>query len=463
MSNSRQDAALERIFQSVAKKVSATKQEAILEKAFAEKIKRKLQAAFGKKAQLFFVGSTARDTGISGDKDIDLFVAFPKEKSRDYIVSQTIKIVKKTLPTKWEMHYAEHPYLQGHLDGYKLEVVPCFKISVNEGIISAVDRTPLHATYLQDHLTIRQKRDVRVLKALLKANGIYGAELEVEGFSGLVCEYLVLNYRSLLNLLKAAAKWAPPVVLDIEDYYDQEYDDLKKKFQTPLIIIDFIDKNRNAAAAISQRSFSKFILLSRSLLYGPTEEYFSEMKIKYSEKNLIDALSSRKLILLQMKKPKNLISDILIPQLRRSQASLAKQLEISKFKVFNSHSFSDENCSYILLELEHTLAYPIEKILGPPAFMEKDAANFLSKHKNAIRGPYLENGRLVVEQKRLQTNAVGKISEILKTPREYGIASHFIAPFKECDILEKDNLLYAVRRNNVLAAKLAQYLFQNDL
>src|SRR3989344_6706038 len=228
MASRKPDPIYENIFSSVAKRISPTKEEAEKEKAFAEGIKAKLQRAFGSRATLFFVGSTARDTGIRGDRDIDIFVAFPKEKSKDAIVRETVSTVKRVLPASWEMHYAEHPYLQGRLAGYKLEIVPCFKIEVNEGIISAVDRTPLHAQYLQKHLTEKQKRDVRVLKALLKAHGIYGAELEVGGFSGLVCEYLVLNYRSLRNLLQEASKWKPPVIVDIEDYYDQEFGQLKK-------------------------------------------------------------------------------------------------------------------------------------------------------------------------------------------------------------------------------------------
>ncbi|MEK6842867.1 MAG: tRNA CCA-pyrophosphorylase, partial [Candidatus Micrarchaeota archaeon] len=272
---------------------------------------------------------------------------------------KTISTVKKTLKTNWEMHYAEHPYLQGRIDGYKLEIVPCFRIQMNEGIISAVDRTPLHALYLQKNLSEKQKRDVRVLKALLKAHEIYGAELEVEGFSGLVCEYLVLNFRSLSNLLKEASSWKPPIVLDIENYHEGKFDLLLKKYQTPLVIIDFIDKNRNAAAAISLHSFSKFIQISREVLKNPNSSQFERKIPKINLSKLLLEAKSRNFLLLKMSKPKGIISDVLVPQLRRSAASIEKQLKLFDFQVFNNFSFSDEKSSYILLELHFLENYSL--------------------------------------------------------------------------------------------------------
>ncbi|MBI5224745.1 CCA tRNA nucleotidyltransferase [Candidatus Micrarchaeota archaeon] len=457
MAKNSNDAALENVFSAVAKKVSPTPIEAKTEKAFAQSIRSKLQAAFGNSAQLFFVGSTARDTGIRGDRDIDIFVAFPKGKSRDEIVAKTISTVKKTLKANWEMHYAEHPYLQGRIDGYKLEIVPCFRIQMNEGIISAVDRTPLHALYLQKKLTERQKRDVRVLKALLKAHGIYGAELEIEGFSGLVCEYLVLNYRSLANLLKEASSWKPPMVLDIENYHEGKYDLLIKKYQTPLIIIDFIDKNRNAAAAISLHSFSKFIQISRQVLQKPSSSWFERKIPKINLPKLHSELESRNFLLLKMAKPKGIISDVLVPQLRRSAMSIEKQLKLFDFDVFNSFSFSDEKYSCILLELPFLENYPLEKIQGPPIFMEKDLQKFLSKHKNSKR-LLIENGKAVSEQPRREKSAVSIIQKIRKSPQKSGIGSNYLLPFKNSSIFSGQALLAALKKNPSFKAKFAEFL-----
>ncbi|MFH1750604.1 MAG: CCA tRNA nucleotidyltransferase [Candidatus Micrarchaeota archaeon] len=453
----------ERIFSLVAKRVSPTLEEAREEKAFAEKIRARLQRAFSKRATLFFVGSTARDTGIRGDRDIDIFVAFPKGKKKEAIVKDTVATVKRTLPANWEMHYAEHPYLQGKMQGYKLEVVPCFKIEVNEGIISAVDRTPLHAQYLQKHLSEKQKRDVRVLKALLKAHGIYGAELEVAGFSGLVCEYLILNYRSLQNLLSASSSWAPPIVLDIEDYYDQEYSALEKRFETPLIIIDFIDRNRNAAAAISPRSFSKFIAISRAFLSAPSEKFFSLQSPSYPAKALENEIARRNLIIIKTRRPGGLITDIMVPQLRRSESALAKQLQMRDFRVFNSGSFYDEQNCYILLEIENPSAYPLVKIKGPPLHLALDVRNFIKAHKKIERGPLIEGDRVVIEEKRQVLSALDALRKMLGAPKRVGIASHFVSGIKASTLLTGDSLLYELRKNNSLREKLAQFLLASDI
>ncbi|MFH1443475.1 MAG: CCA tRNA nucleotidyltransferase [Candidatus Micrarchaeota archaeon] len=459
----KQELLYERIFSEIALRVSPTAKEAAMEKEFAEGIRKKLQKALGKKANLFFVGSTARDTGIRGDRDIDIFVAFPKGKSKEEIVKTTITTVKRILPAKWEMHYAEHPYLQAKLGNFKVEIVPCFKIKVNEGIISAVDRTPLHALYLQKHLTQKQKRDVRVLKALLKAHEIYGAELEIEGFSGLVCEYLVLNYRSLSILLSEASKWKPPVILDIEDYYDQQYEPLIQKYKSPLIIIDFIDRNRNAAAAISRKSFDKFVSLSKAFLSNPSEKWFRKPEITFTEKELTAAIMKRNFLLLKMRKPSNLVDDIIIPQLRKSERALATQLELADFEVEQTASFQNENESYILLDMRALILPTKKTIFGPPVEMEENVGRFMAAHPKPIKGPYKTKGRLAVDIKRKSPDAAKLLAMLIRNPASAGVASHFIKPMNSARLLSGHNLLYELKKNSYLQVKIAELLFSKPI
>ena len=78
------DQRISKIFSEVSKRVSPTKEEAKKEKAFAEKLRSALSKELKSEAKVHFVGSTARDTGIRGDKDIDIFLAFNREKKRDY-------------------------------------------------------------------------------------------------------------------------------------------------------------------------------------------------------------------------------------------------------------------------------------------------------------------------------------------------------------------------------------------
>ncbi|MFH0713638.1 MAG: CCA tRNA nucleotidyltransferase, partial [Candidatus Micrarchaeota archaeon] len=274
---------MESLFVKIAAGVSPSKAELEEEKKFAAGIIAKLAAKLPKTCKILFVGSAARDTGLKGDRDIDLFATFPREMNEDVIVKKTFNAAKKAVKTKWITHYAEHPYLQTTISGFKVEVIPCFQVEPHSGIKSAVDRSPLHMDYLQKKLTQRQRRDVRVMKKLLKVHEIYGAEVEVGGFSGLVCEQLMLKYGGLENLLREAAKWLPPVYIDYEGTWNAESKsgkmELLHKFpDAKLVLIDVIDRNRNAAAAVSPQSLAKFILLCRQFVKKPSESFFVEKK-----------------------------------------------------------------------------------------------------------------------------------------------------------------------------------------
>lgn len=451
----------EKVFAAASKKITPSLKEARAEKKFAAWASKKLEGRLPKDAEVHFVGSAARDTGISGDKDIDLFASFSKERGRDEIVELT-KRAAKELHGSWQMHYAEHPYLQAVIKGFKVEVIPCYRISENEQLASAVDRTPLHALYLQKRLSARQKRDVRLLKQLLKANGLYGAEAEVEGFSGLVCEYLVLDYRSLYNLLQNAAKWTPPVLLDIENAYEGNEEMLKAKFRHHLVLVDFVDKNRNAAAAVSERNFSRFILLARAFLGNPSLKLFFPPTKKIPKTEFAAALKSRlDFVVVELEKPKGLVDDILIPQLRRTQHSIAKHLRLQGFRLFDSCSFCGAGACYLVFELDGLHSPRLKKVFGPPAFMEKDAKRFLSSHKNASRGPFVEGGRLAVEE--FGGKAASQFfEEVKRNPGKFGAASHLLKPLAKSRVFVGESVLKQALTNHELFEGLCAYVYRKE-
>ena len=95
-----------------------------------------------------------------------------------------------------EESYAEHPYIRGYYKNYKIEIVPCYKIEKASQKLSAVDRTPLHTQFIKENLKENQKKEVRLLKQFLIGIDWYGAEADVEGFSGYLCEILILTFKS---------------------------------------------------------------------------------------------------------------------------------------------------------------------------------------------------------------------------------------------------------------------------
>ncbi|MDP3742103.1 MAG: CCA tRNA nucleotidyltransferase [Candidatus Micrarchaeota archaeon] len=447
---------IERIFAKIAAVISPSKAELQAEKKFAAEIIKKLESKLPKTCNVSFVGSAARDTGLRGDRDIDLFAAFPREMDEEVIVKKTFAAAKNSVKAKWITHYAEHPYLQTTVDGFKVEVIPCFQVEPHSGIKSAVDRSPLHMQYLEKKLTQRQRRDVRVLKKLLKVHQIYGAEVEVGGFSGLVCEQLMLKYGGLENLLREAAKWLPPIYIDYEGTWNAENKsgkmELMHKFpDAKFILIDVIDRNRNAAAAVSPQSLAKFILLSRAFVKKPSESFFIEKKKVHNAAKVQQLLHARgtTFVMVEMKKP-DVIEDILFPQLKRSEKNISRELQKSGFRVFGS--CDNYAKGQLLFEIENACLVSVKKLVGPPAWLEKNVSQFL-KNKKIIRGPYLEEEKICLDIRQSETS-VEKILKAILASGSTGISSHWQKPAKN----GKARMVKKIDASNVQI--LAKYLLE---
>ena len=96
-------------------------------------------------------GSVAKDTWLSGERDIDIFVVLPREAGEDGL--RAVVDAAKELPLeRWVEVYAEHPYLRGWAEGFTVEFVPCFEMEEGGEPISAADRTPLHTRFVNTHL-----------------------------------------------------------------------------------------------------------------------------------------------------------------------------------------------------------------------------------------------------------------------------------------------------------------------
>ncbi len=431
----------EEIFARVALEVSPTAEETENEKHVANELVQRL-AAKARQARVVFVGSAARDTGLRGDRDIDLFLAYPQTLTRDEIVERTIAATKNAIPIRWEMHYAEHPYLQGTYLGYRVEVIPSFQIAPHEPVKSAVDRSILHMDYLQNRLSREQRRDVRCLKKLLKTNGLYGAELQIAGFSGLVCEQLVLNYRNLWGLLAAAAEWKVPVFIDLEGNWPNATDreNLHQKYPTPLLLIDAVDKNRNAAAALSETNLYKFIALARAFTRKPALTYFTPQKpLDGAKARALVARAARRrktaAYLLLMQKP-GVVDDILYPQLYKLEKSLRKQLEHFAFSVVDSATLVTRNRTGLFFELASPTAPHLKRVTGPPADKSKDVDAFLRANKNFVRGPFIEGSRIVGERERELASANAFFNLVIRTPRAFGAPSNFVTLLRKAHLIE---------------------------
>ncbi len=356
-------------------------------------------------------GSIAKDTWISGDRDIDIFIRLPKQIGKAGLERIGLEIARRAAGNRWVECYAEHPYIEAEIEGFKIDLVPCFNVSRAEEALSSVDRTPFHTEYVKSHLKRELRDEVRLLKQFMKGIGVYGAEIKVQGFSGYLCELLVIHYGSFIDVLREASQWKPySTIIDIEGYYESPEDALRI-FNAPLVVVDPVDPSRNVAAALSLSKMCEFIAAARIFLRKPSTAFFYPPETRpLSFESLVNEIERRNLDYLFIATccPK-VHPDILWGQIYKSRDGIRRLLESHGFKVLRAAAWSDER-EYIIFiyELESCILPRAEKHVGPPVHAMEHSDSFIMKHlssENRIAGPFIENGRWIVYINRRHNNA----------------------------------------------------------
>ncbi|MFA9415861.1 CCA tRNA nucleotidyltransferase [Natrinema sp. HArc-T2] len=368
-------------------------------------------------ADVLQVGSTARNTWISGDRDIDIFVRFPPELDRDTLEEYGLEVGHATLPDGHE-EYAEHPYVKGEVEGFDIDVVPCFRLESAPEIRSAVDRTPFHTQYLEQRLDDDLAGDVRITKQFLKGIGVYGSDLRTRGFSGYLTELLVCEYGGFRSLLEAAADWHPPVDLDPDSHGRASFDD-------PLVVIDPTDPERNVAAVCATENVARFQHYARAFLSTPQIDYFeAETPEPLTNPALSEHLERRETtpVAVRFDAP-DLVEDQLYPQLYKSLDGITNGLDDRGFDVFRTTTFADET-AVVFAELSVSERPAVERHEGPPIHVRDHAAGFYDAYVDDLEayGPFIEGDRYVTERPRSFTTA----REFLESDRlfDVGLGAH---------------------------------------
>jgi len=373
-------------------------------------------ADFPVEADVVQVGSTARGTWISGDRDIDVFVRFPPDLDREDLERYGLAVGRAAVPDGRE-EYAEHPYITGTVEGFDVDLVPCYRVEDGTAIQSAVDRTPFHTRYLDERISDGLAGEVRVTKAFLKGIGVYGSDLRTEGFSGYLTELLVLEYGGFRALLSAAADWHPPVVLDPEGHAAREFDD-------PLVVVDPTDPERNVAAVCSATNVARLIHHARAFLAAPDEARFERADPEPLGPAEVRAELDRRQttpLAVRFTAP-DLVDDQLYPQLERSLSGVADGLDRRGFDVLRTGAWAGEagapndgqgtdggdasepggRPAALFVECEVARRPRIERHEGPPVHVGEHARGFYEKYAGDgdVWGPFVDGDRYVVERPR---------------------------------------------------------------
>lgn len=400
----------------VLKKIVPTVEERNRIDRIADKLKATVQAyldANNIEAELRLVGSYAKDTYLS-DPDLDLFIMFPYGTSREELEMTGLKIGEEVL--HGSKMYAEHPYTRALFEGAEVDLVPCINIPDTGKLETAVDRTPFHATYVISHLKEGQNDQIRLLKKFMKAISTYGAEPKNRGFSGYLCELLVLKYGSFDGVAEAAAKkWKVGTRIWLEDK--------GPAMDGALVFYDPVDSSRNVASAVHQDTLCRFITACRDYLAEPSEIFFfrpnntgmCERKLE----NLADT-SGFKLLTLVFDRP-NTNDENLYAQIWKTQSAVQAQLRHYGFNVLRgNHGFDGKRMTVIFMLTCDKLPRCIRR--EGPTIDSPTADGFFEKWDDtAIVKPFIEDGRWWAVVPRQYTSAK---QMILKEIAQAGIGKN---------------------------------------
>ncbi|MDR0198337.1 MAG: CCA tRNA nucleotidyltransferase [Methanomassiliicoccaceae archaeon] len=333
---------------------------------------------------VMLVGSVAKGTFLS-DPDLDMFLMFPGSVAEDEMVRIGLAAGESIL--RGERMYAEHPYTRGVFEGLTVDLVPCYAIADASKLMSAVDRTPFHTEYVISRTDEKLRDEIRLLKVFMKGIGTYGAEPNTRGFSGYLCESLVIHYGGFLNTVKAASEWREGVTIALEKR--------GPAMLGPMILYDPVDPKRNVASAVHIDTFATFVAACKKYLEAPNDKFFfPRERPPLSEDRLRELSEERgsRLVTVVFDRP-DVNRDNLYSQIWKTRYAIVRKLDSYDFTVLRAVHDMTRTKIIIVLEIERDMLSKTFKHIGPPVWV-RAASSFITKWKdNGYGGPFIDEGQ----------------------------------------------------------------------
>ena len=308
---------------SVLKQIVPSKKEHSELKKTANEIIKKLKIPHTK---IILGGSSAKNTYLKDNNEIDLYVKFNLKKYQELDISNILKENLKKF--KFTTLHGSRDYYHVQKGKFTVELIPILDIKKPEQARNITDISPFHSKWVKQ---FKYSDDIRLAKAFAKANGFYGAESYIKGFSGYALEILTIHYKGFNKLLKAASKWKTKTVIDPQKWY--KGDPLmylnKSKTISPLVIVDPVQETRNVTAVVSREKYNLFKKIAKAYLKNPKEKYF------FKEPFSLEKIKKKH-------KKHNMLTINLQPLEGKQDVVGAKLLKVHKFieKELNNNNFS---------------------------------------------------------------------------------------------------------------------------
>ena len=347
---------------------------------------RRAAARFPETRGVLMGGSFAKGTWLPGHVDLDVFVKIDPsvtDEQFERIGLEIGDIATRGYPAGKK--FAQHPYTEATIKDVRVNVVPCFAVKRGEWR-SAADRSPFHVK-LVEKLTEAMKTEVRLLKLFMNGVGVYGAEIERQGFSGYVAEVLVMKLGGFEATISWFARYALPANGRI------------------FSLLDPVDEGRDLGIAVSGESLGRMVLASREFLRRPSLAFFRRMTGKAHQ-------AVRAEVCAVVFSHKKMSEDTLWGELRKTTKHIVRHLEVQGFKIARSLAASDNaGRSAILLIPEYAGLPLMEQRIGPTVDRRRDVEAFISSNSRDSRLVWVDDdARVRILRPRRHT----KIAELLR-------------------------------------------------
>ncbi|HMD78697.1 MAG TPA: CCA tRNA nucleotidyltransferase [Nitrososphaerales archaeon] len=331
-------------------------------------------------------GSFAKGTWIPKYVDLDIFVRFDPSVPKDRF--EVVGLAIGAAATRGHPRgkkYAEHPYTEAVVNGVRVNIVPCYAVEPRMWK-SAADRSPFHVDLIKG-LPEETKTQIRLLKSFMKAVGVYGAEIQTQGFSGYVAEVLTMKHRNLEGVLR----W----------FADFQTANEERMFHLP----DPVDEGRDLAIAVSSEKLGRMVLASRAFLRSPRRAYFVSVAGK-------ERPAMKQAVVALVFSHKRLSEDTLWGELRRTMKHIARHLEVNGFKLARSIAASNNLDRSAILFIPELADLPeLEQRMGPTVDRRKDVEAFLDSGRASSRLIWVDDDARV---RFLRARRYRKVSDFLQ-------------------------------------------------
>ena len=353
-------------------------------------------------AEIFIAGSFAKDTMLKGEYyEVDLFVRF--KDSRDISNGKFEKVVndvcKKHFQYK-QIHGSRDYFFVKLSENIVLEIVPVLWVRNPRDAENVTDLSYSHVKYVKSKISRNKslKKEILLAKEFCKAQGVYGAESYIHGFSGYALECLVINYGSFAKFLNVVSK-SDKIIIDPGKHYKNKQEVLislnESKIQGPIILVDPTWKERNVLAALDWKTYEKTKEIAKRYLKKPDLNFFK--KVVFSEENFVRKAEKSNSEMLSIKiKTSKQEGDIAGTKLKKFFNFVNSELD-KRFKVLDSHF---EYSGIKEADLYYSVKSKKNVKKGPPVKMKENVVKFKKMNKKT----FVKSGSIYAEVPEIKVN-----------------------------------------------------------